>query len=60
MAMIAWHKICQTEENGGLGVKDLKIFNKALLQKLVWQLVSQQGRVWVEIVKAKYFPNNSF
>lgn len=35
-ALIAWHKLYQTTEDGGLGVKDLKLFNEALLLKLVW------------------------
>lgn len=60
MAMIAWHKLCQEEDKGGLGIKDLKRFNKALLQKLVWQLATEQDRVWVAIIKAKYFPQESF
>lgn len=60
LPMIAWHKLCQIEEEGGLGIKDLKIFNKALIQKVVWQLVTNQDRVWVGIIKAKYFPQNSF
>lgn len=58
--MIAWHKVYQKEEDGGLGVKDNKVFNKALIQKLVWQLMTEQDRVSFNIVKTKYFPQESF
>lgn len=59
LAMIAWDKVCQTHEEGGLGIKNLKAFNTALLEILVWQLGAVQDRIWVKIVKAKYYPNGT-
>lgn len=54
MTFIAWHKICAEYEEGGLGVRDLKLFNQSLLIKIVWQLALQQDRLWVKVVRAKY------
>lgn len=38
MAMVAWHKICVGLEEGVLGIKSIEVFNKAFIQKLIWQL----------------------
>lgn len=31
---VAWNNICRSKEEGGLGLKDLKIMNHVLLAKL--------------------------
>ncbi|XP_078175580.1 uncharacterized protein LOC144569213 [Carex rostrata] len=36
-----------------------QVFNTALLEKLVWQLGAIQDRLWIEIFKAKYYPDTS-
>ena len=33
MAWIKWKMVCKNKEDGGLGIKDLKSFNMALLEK---------------------------
>jgi hypothetical protein len=50
-------KMCRPLEVGGLDIRDLRTMNDAMLLKLVWQIVSQQDRVWMQVMKAKYFPN---
>ncbi|KAJ3701003.1 hypothetical protein LUZ61_004708 [Rhynchospora tenuis] len=56
MSFIAWKKICKPLEEGGLGVKNLGLFGEALFLKLVWQLMADENKLWVQICKAKYFP----
>lgn len=38
----------------------MKIFNQALLLKMVWQLASNSDKLWVQIFKAKYFSKAGF
>lgn len=60
LSLIAWHKVCADVKDGGLGIREFKVFNHALLMKLVWQIASAADKVWVLILKAKYFPRGSF
>ncbi|XP_078168462.1 uncharacterized protein LOC144562969 [Carex rostrata] len=55
ISFISWQKICESIENGGLGIRDMKTFNQALILKMVWQLASNSDKLWVQIFKAKYF-----
>ncbi|KAJ4787901.1 RNA-directed DNA polymerase (reverse transcriptase)-related family protein [Rhynchospora pubera] len=56
MSFVSWKKVCQKTENGGLGVKDLQLFGEALFLKLVWSLMADDDKAWVQVCKAKYFP----
>lgn len=60
MAMIAWHRICLPTEEGGLGIRDVKTFNDALVLKLVWQISAGKDKLWIQVMKAKYYPQGAF
>jgi len=36
IASVKWDKVCLPKEDGGLGVKNIRIFNTALLAKWRW------------------------
>ena len=42
------------KEDGGLGVKDLQVFNKSLLGKWRWNIFHHKHGLWSELLKAKY------
>jgi hypothetical protein len=42
--VIAWDKICEPKEIGGLGVKNLKILNHALRMRWRWLQLTDQGK----------------
>ena len=54
VAWIKWELCCNAKENGGLGVKNIDKFNKALVAKWVWRALTEKNRFWVKVVEAKY------
>lgn len=38
MALVGWEKVCAPKNVGGLGIKRIKLFNKAFAAKLGWNL----------------------
>lgn len=60
MAWIQWDKLCDSKDKGGMGFRDLRTFNLAMLAKQGWHL--QQGRhsLFYRVFKTKYFPDEDF
>ena len=57
---IAWSKITLPKIMGDLGIRDIQLFNIALLAKQAWRLVSAPdclplGFYWVSVAKTKVF-----
>lgn len=45
---------------GGMGFRDLKIFNQALLAKQAWRLCKEENSLLHSIFKARYLKNSTF
>lgn len=54
MHFLAWDKICKPKNQGGLGFKNLRKMNLALLTKLGLQMLIHRDRLWVKMLWAKY------
>ena len=54
IAWISWQQVCAPKEKGGLGIKDIKVFNRALLIKWKWLLFQQPDHLWSRILSSKY------
>ncbi|GKU94128.1 hypothetical protein SLEP1_g7656 [Rubroshorea leprosula] len=51
---VKWEVVCKDKKKGGLGVKDLRKFNMALLGKWWGRLVSEERGLWKKIIFEKY------
>lgn len=58
LAYVAWDRITEPLEEGGLGLRDLTTMNEALLMKFLWRLAAGSEALWVKLVKAKYMPRS--
>ena len=53
-------KLYRTKHDGGMGFRDLHLFNSALLARQGWRLMHNPSSLVYRVLKAKYFPHNSF
>ncbi|MCI15623.1 LINE-1 reverse transcriptase like, partial [Trifolium medium] len=51
---VSWKDVCRPKKEGGLGVKDLLLFNVSLLAKWRWRLLVEDGSLWKKVLEAKY------
>jgi exonuclease III len=56
---IRWDKLCTAKIDGGIGFRNLHMFNLALLAKQCWSLLQNQQSLFYRVFKARYFPNCS-
>jgi hypothetical protein len=51
---VSWEDICRPKNEGGLSVKNLKLFNLSLLAKWHWRLLGDPIFDWSKVFAAKY------
>lgn len=57
---VSWKNLCKTKNEGGMGFKDLSMFNMALLTKHGWWIMIELSTLLHQILKARYFPTTNF
>ncbi|XP_074301494.1 uncharacterized protein LOC141632888 [Silene latifolia] len=56
---LSWKSVCRPSQEGGFNVKELLSWNKALLAKWIWLLISDSRGYWAQWNKAYVFQDNS-
>ncbi|XP_057249110.1 uncharacterized protein LOC130590639 [Beta vulgaris subsp. vulgaris] len=52
--LIAWERVCTPKNSGGLGFRDVIIWNQASLGKYVWAISSKQDSIWLKWIHSVY------
>ncbi|XP_071739283.1 uncharacterized protein [Rutidosis leptorrhynchoides] len=59
-AKVNWVDVCKPKLKGGLGIKSLRTWNKALMAKNIWNIVSGKDSIWVRWIKAVKLKDRNF
>ncbi|KAF2304673.1 hypothetical protein GH714_037383 [Hevea brasiliensis] len=68
---LSWKRLSCSKSLGGLGFKELNLFNVALLAKKAWRVIKTPEALWVKVIKTPealwvkvlkgvYFPSSDF
>ncbi|GJZ73239.1 hypothetical protein Tco_0637385 [Tanacetum coccineum] len=57
---VAWKVVCLPKSEGGLGVRRLELFNKALIISHIWNLLSLKQFLWVKWIHTYKLKGRSF
>lgn len=52
--LVAWDMVCSAKEQGGLGIRNLRQMNDAMLGKLVWCIYEEDQSLWSRALRSKY------
>lgn len=55
-----WSTVTQPMAGGGLGIRNLRIWNLAFMAKLGWKILTQPTKLWVQILQARYLSRSNF
>ena len=52
--LVNWSMVCTPLSSGGLGIRNLRTFNVALLGKWLWRFGQESDALWRKVIEAKY------
>ncbi|GAU21787.1 hypothetical protein TSUD_329120, partial [Trifolium subterraneum] len=57
---MSWERLSKAKLDGGMGFRGMEDFNKALLGKHCWRLVTGESSLLEKIMKSRYYPRGIF
>lgn len=60
LSFIPWNKIYLSKDFDGLDIRQFEDFNQAMLSKIVWDIIEQPQKLWVQNLDYKYLQHSSF
>lgn len=51
---VAWKNICSPKDEGGLGLRDCRIWNLSTLYKILWDIHSNKNILWINWIHTYY------
>lgn len=60
LCWMSWDRLCVHKLEGGIGFRDLKQFNLALLAKQGWRIMNSPDCLMTRVMRAKCFRDSSF
>jgi hypothetical protein len=52
----SWDTLTDPNSMGGMGFRDSRLFNQALLARQAWRLLQKPATLCAHLMKAKYYP----
>jgi hypothetical protein len=52
--LVSWNQVCHPLRIGGLGIRSVLKFNKALLGKWLCRYANESEALWCKVIKEKY------
>ena len=56
----SWDWLTTPKFMGGMGFRDMKIFNQAMLARQCWRLISEPDSLCAKVLKGRYYPKCAF
>jgi hypothetical protein len=57
---LKWDRLTDTKREGGMGFRDMALFNQAMLAKQGWRLMIRPNSLISRLLKGKYYPRSDF
>jgi hypothetical protein len=56
---VNWNTMTRSKAQGGMGFRDMRLFNQALLARQAWRLIMCPDSLCARVLKARYYPRGN-